>query len=53
MADEKVGSLEEEAFKRKERIQALKRKVTEEEKEQEPVESLNLPKYVLRIVPFF
>ncbi|XP_012254097.1 coiled-coil domain-containing protein 12 [Athalia rosae] len=43
MADDKVGSLEEEAFKRKERLQALKRK-NEEHKEQEPVEPANLPK---------
>ncbi|XP_012283412.1 coiled-coil domain-containing protein 12 [Orussus abietinus] len=40
---EKIGSLEEEALKRKERLQALKRK-NEESKENKNEESPNLPK---------
>lgn len=44
MADDKVGSLEEEAFKRKERLQALKRKNEESHKEQETTEASILPK---------
>lgn len=43
MTDEKVGSLEEEALKRKERLQALKRK-NEESKESKKDTTENLPK---------
>lgn len=43
MTDEKVGSLEEEALKRKERLQALKRK-NEESKENKTDTSETLPK---------
>lgn len=44
MTDEKVGSLEEEALKRKERLQALKRK-NEESKENKTDMTETLPKY--------
>ncbi|XP_046738466.1 coiled-coil domain-containing protein 12 [Diprion similis] len=44
MADDKVGSLEDEALKRKERLQALKRKITDENKEQGTSEGTTLPK---------
>ncbi|XP_046415714.1 coiled-coil domain-containing protein 12 [Neodiprion pinetum] len=44
MADDKVGSLEDEALKRKERLQALKRKITDENKEQGKSEGSTLPK---------
>lgn len=43
MTDEKVGSLEEEALKRKERLQALKRK-NEESKESKKDTTETLPK---------
>lgn len=43
MTEEKIGSLEEEAFKRKERLQALKRK-NEESKENENDTAGCLPK---------
>lgn len=43
MTEEKIGSLEEEALKRKERLQALKRK-NEESKENTNSTIENLPK---------
>lgn len=43
MVDEKIGSLEEEALKRKARLQALKKK-NEENKETENNTAENLPK---------
>lgn len=43
MTEEKIGSLEEEALKRKERLQALKRK-NEESKENKGDGGENLPK---------
>lgn len=43
MTDEKVGSLEEEALKRKERLQALKRK-NEESKDSKKDMTETLPK---------
>lgn len=44
MAEEKIGSLEDEALKRKERIAALKRK-NEEKKDNENEPQEKLPKY--------
>lgn len=49
MTEEKIGNLEEEALKRKERLKALKRKHTDSDPtnstlNQEPIQ---LPKYVL------
>ena len=43
MAEDKIGSLEEEALKRKERLQALKKK-TEENKENKSESASKLPK---------
>lgn len=43
MAEDKIGSLEEEALKRKERLQALKRK-TEDNKENKSEIASKLPK---------
>lgn len=43
MTEEKIGSLEEEALKRKERLQALKRK-NEESKENKSDEAESLPR---------
>lgn len=43
MAEDKIGSLEEEALKRKERLQALKKK-TEENKENKNESVSKLPK---------
>lgn len=43
MAEDKIGSLEEEALKRKERLQALKRK-TEDNKENQNDSVSTLPK---------
>ncbi|XP_020280406.1 coiled-coil domain-containing protein 12 [Pseudomyrmex gracilis] len=46
MTDEKVGSLEEEALKRKERLQALKRKNEEtKENKKDMIETLPKPKF--------
>ncbi|XP_071561961.1 coiled-coil domain-containing protein 12 [Temnothorax nylanderi] len=46
MTEEKIGSLEEEALKRKERLQALKRKNEEgKENESDTVENLPKPKF--------
>ncbi|KAF3421528.1 hypothetical protein E2986_08438 [Frieseomelitta varia] len=44
MAEDKIGSLEEEALKRKERLQALKRK-TEDNKENKNESASKLPKF--------
>lgn len=43
MAEDKIGSLEEEALKRKERLQALKKK-TEDNKENQNDSASTLPK---------
>lgn len=45
MAEDKIGSLEEEALKRKERLQALKKK-TEDNKENQNDSASTLPKWV-------
>lgn len=50
MTDEKIGCLEDEALKRKERLQALKRKQEEHKSESEVKNTAaQLPKYVLKI----
>lgn len=45
-SEEKIGNMEEEALKRKERLKALKRKQDDQEKTDQNSSHGNLPKYV-------